>query len=133
VLCHNSLPQLENIGRLRQAIAEMLRVTKPGGYVVIADYQRSNSLAFKNALSQRLAETRPEIVQLLLDTFLAAWSKEEFESVISSLEAADEFQIEEARLPSITPAMFMRMIEDPVLGHVMDRSPISQLIIIRKQ
>lgn len=132
VVCHNSTHQLANIDRLCEAVKGFVRVTKPGGHVFIADYQRDSSPEFLSALEERLKWTKPEIVPLLVPTFLAAFSKAEFETVLQTIPGIS-WQISDAARPILSVAQQLRVDLDPVKGHLMDFSPISQRIIIQKE
>lgn len=132
VVCHNSTHQLSSIDRLRVTIEEFLRLTAPGGHVVIADFQRGNTPEFLTALEERLRWTRPEIVPLLVPTFTAAFSKEEFENVLRSIPCAQNWSVTDAKAPILTPDLQKRVEKDPVKGHLMDYSPISLRVIIQK-
>jgi len=133
VVCQNSLHQLTSIERLREAIESMLRVTRLGGLAIIFDYQRANSPGFLAALEERLMWTRPDIVPLLIPTFMAAFSRPEFEDVLSLIPGIKGWSVNDARLPNLTPERQAQVDHDPVKGHVLDRSPISLEIIIQKE
>lgn len=133
VVCHNSTHQLSDIERLSDTMREFLRVTKPGGFILIADYQRSNGGDFKDALDERLRATRPDIVPLLIPTFTAAFSKDEFASAITSLEGVQNWAITDAQPPHLSRRMRQRVAADPVKGHFMDFSPISQRVVVQKR
>lgn len=133
VVCHNSTHQLSGVERLSDTMREFLRVTKPGGFILIADYQRSNGEEFKSALDERLRATRPDIVPLLIPTFTAAFSKDEFASAITSLEDVQHWEITDAKPPHLSRRMRQRVAADPVKGHFMDFSEISQRVIIQKK
>lgn len=132
VVCHNSTHQLSDVERLSDTMREFLRVTKPGGIILIADYQRSNGEDFRNALDERLRATRPDIIPLLIPTFTAAFSKDEFASAITSLEGVKNWKITDAQPPHLSRRMKQRVATDPVKGHFMDFSKISQRIVIQK-
>lgn len=134
VVCHNSTHQLSDLKKLRKTMAEFIRITKPGGHILIADYQRSADPKFIEALNKRLKETKPEIVPLLLPTFTAAFSKEEFEGVCRQIEGISSFLVEDAQFPKdLTSDMWERVEGDLVKGHALDFSPISLRVIAQKE
>lgn len=133
VICHNSTHQMANIDRLRTAMQEFLRITVPLGHVVIADYQRAITPEFLKALEERLQWTRPEIIPLLIPSFTAAFSKEEFNSVLGSIPGIKKWTVTNAEPPMLTPEMRKRVNEDPVKGHIMDYSSISLRVIVQKE
>lgn len=133
VVCHNSTHQLLSIENLGKAMERFLHVTKPGGFVMIADYQRNTMPEFLEALEGRLQWTKAEIVPLLIPTFMAAFSKEEFDQVLKSIPDVSSFLIMDATLPNLTPEMWLRIEQDPVKGHIMDFSPISLRVFAQKE
>lgn len=133
VVCHNSTHQVASIGRLRLVMREFLRLTVPGGHVVIADYQRSTKPGFLDSLEERLQYTRPEIIPLLIPSFTAAFSQEEFRSVLGSLPGTESWSVTDAKPPLLNPRLRERVNADPVKGHLMDYSPISLRVIVQKQ
>lgn len=133
VVCHNSTHQVASIGRLRLVMREFLRLTVPGGHVVIADYQRSTNPGFLDSLKERLQYTRPEIIPLLIPSFTAAFSQEEFRSVLGSLPGTKSWSVTDAEPPLLNPRLRERVNADPVKGHLMDYSPISLRVIVQKQ
>ena len=62
-----------------------------------------------------------------------AFSTEEFASVVRSIPGIKGWSVSDAQLPILTPDMQRRVNEDPVKGHVMDFSPISQRVIVQKE
>lgn len=132
VVCHNSTHQLSSIDRLRLTMQEFLRLTAPGGRIVIADYQRSTKPEFLRSLEERLRNTRPEIVPLLIPTFMAAFSKGEFMKVLQSIPVIRSWSVTDAEPPILTPRMQERVEADPVKGHLMDYSPISLRAVVQK-
>lgn len=133
VICHNATHQMANIDRLRLTMREFVRITAPGGHVVIADYQRSTTPNFFRALEERLHFTRPEIVPLLIPSFTAAFSKEEFGGVVCSIPGIRKFLVTDAEPPMLTGKMWERVAADEVKGHIMDYSPISLRVILQKE
>lgn len=134
VVCHNSPHQLGN-ERLVPFLSELARVTKSGGQITIIDYQRSTDLRFIESLEWRLKNTKPEIVPLLLPTFSAAFSKDEFAQAIDIVSQScglSEWSIQDSSLPRLSPEDLQIVAKDPVLGHAIDFSPISQIIKIIK-
>lgn len=132
VICHNATHQMASRERLSLAMREFVRITAPGGYVVIADYQRSTTPNFFRALEERLHFTRPEIVPLLIPSFTAALSKEEFGSVVCSIPGIRKFLVTDAEPLVLDQKMWQRVDADFVKGHLMDFSPISLRVIIQK-
>lgn len=132
VISHNATHQMADENRLALAMKEFVRITAPGGHVVIADYQRATSLNFLRALEERLFDTRPEIVPLLIPSFAAAFSKGEFASVVGSIEGIRKFIVQDAEPPVLTPELWKRVEKDFVKGHIMDFSQISLRVIIQK-
>ena len=133
VVCHNSTHQLESNEKLKKVMERFVRLTKPGGFIVIADYQRDTAPEFLAALEERLKWTKPKIVPLLIPTFQAAFSKEEFERILGLMQSIKSWSVTDARLPNLTPEMQARIDEDPVRGHVLDYSPISLRVIVQKE
>lgn len=132
VIVQNSLHQLSNIERLQAAIKEMVRLTALGGFIVIADYHRSNGPDFKQALARRLRATNPAVHQMLLDTFRAAWSIEEFLQVLNKIQGIS-FTINDGSIGfPVTTEKQILMDADPFQGHVLDRSPITLFIDIER-
>ena len=132
VICHNATHQMADIDRLGMVMREFVRITAPGGHVVIADYQRATSPNFFRALEERLHFTKPEIVPLLIPSFTAAFSKGEFASVVGSIPGIRKLLITDAEPPTLTQKMWERVDVDFVKGHIMDYNPISQRIIVQK-
>lgn len=132
VVCHNSTHQLANENKLRNTIAEWIRITKPRGFIFIADYQRNTSPEFISALEERLTWTNPDIIPLLIPTFIASFSKKEFSRTVESVLGIQEFLVFDASLPELTPRMWERVNQDPFKGHVLDFSPISLRVIAQK-
>lgn len=132
VVCHNSTHQLSSVRKLRLTMQEFLRLTAPGGRIVIADYQRSTKPEFLRSLEERLRNTRPEIVPLLIPTFRAAFSKGEFMKVLQLIPDISSWSVTDAEPPILTPRMQERVEADPVKGHLMDYSPISLRAVVQK-
>lgn len=134
VVSHNSTHQMSSLERLREAVTEMFRLTKPGGSLLIADYQRGTSPEFLNALDERLSFTKPSIVPLLLPTFAAAFSKNEFADVLQNLPGVASWSVTDAEPPkNLSPWSRRRIDRDPVKGHLLDFSPISLRAFARKE
>lgn len=133
VICHNATHQMANIDRLQMAMQEFLRITAPGGHIVIADYQRATTPEFFKALEERLKFTRPEVVPLLVPSFTAAFSKGEFGSVLSRVPGIKSWSVTDAQPPVLNPVMQARVEQDFVKGHLMDYSPISLRAIVQKE
>jgi len=133
VVCHNSTHQLSSLQKLHTVMEEFLRLTAPGGHIVIADYQRGTAPDFLSALEERLRWTKQSIVPLLIPTFQAAFSKEEFIHALNTMPTIKEWSVTDATLPNLTPEMQERINQDPVKGHVLDYSPISLRVIVQKE
>jgi ubiquinone/menaquinone biosynthesis C-methylase UbiE len=133
VVCHNSTHQLSSLEKLSKAMERFLYITKPGRFVMVADYQRNTTPEFLEALEDRLKETKPEIIPLLIPTFMAAFSKEEWRQVLESTPGISSFLITDATFPEdLTPEMWEKVGVDPVKGHVMDFSAISLRVLAQK-
>lgn len=133
IICHNATHQLSSLDRLGVVMREFLRITAPLGHVVIADYQRATTPDFFKALEERLQWTRPEIVPLLIPSFTAAFSKEEFGSVLSSVPRIRNWSVTDAQPPLLNQVMQERIEQDFVKGHLMDYSLISLRVIVQKE
>jgi len=133
VISHNATHQLSNLDRLGTVMKEFLRITAPGGHIVIADYQRATNHEFFKALGERLQRTRPEIVPLLIPSFTAAFSKQEFANVLASIPGIQKWSVTDAQPPTLTHQMQELVDKDPVKGHLMDYSPISLRAIVQKE
>lgn len=131
VVCHNSTHQLANPERLREAMGELVRIVKPGGHVVIADYQRDTSPRFLTKLEERLAFTRKKIRPLLVPTFKAAFTKQEWHTALLGIPNIS-WEITDAPKPKLEPWQEQRASLDHVKGHRMDYSEISLRIVIKK-
>ena len=133
VVCHNATHQLLSIERLHTVMKEFLRLTVPGGLIVIADYQRATTPDFLTALEERLQWTKPEIVPLLIPTFLAAFTKDEFRAILASIPGIERWSVTDAKAPvGLSQDMRERIEADPVKGHILDFSPISLRALIQK-
>lgn len=134
IVCHNSIHQLGSLSKLQIVIDEFLRLTKPGGHVVIADYQRGTSMTFLSALEERLRWTKSSIVPLLLPTFRAAFSKEEWKSVLQITSNVASWSVKDAEPPlELSAQEKLKIKNDPVRGHILDFSPISLRVSIQKE
>lgn len=132
VVCHNSTHQMASIEKLKDAMGELVRVTTPQGRIIIADYQRHESTEFLESLKKRLDFTKEEIIDLLLPSFYAAFTKDEFADVVDSIPGV-RWSIFDAPIPILSPEQQARVNRDHVLGHLMDYSPISLRVIIQKE
>ncbi len=133
VICHNATHQLSNLDRLGTVMKEFLRITAPLGHIVIADYQRATTSEFFKALEERLQWTKPEIVPLLIPSFTAAFSKEEFSNTLRSISGIKRWSVTDAQPPVLNRKWRERVDADFVKGHLMDFSPISQRVIVQKE
>lgn len=133
VICHNATHQLSDLDRLGIVMQEFLRITAPGGHIVIADFQRATTPEFIKALEERTQYTKPDIVPLLIPSFMASFSKEEFDNVLQIIPGIQKWSVTDAELPELTPEMKKRVDDDPIKGHIMDFSPISLRVIVQKE
>lgn len=133
IVCHNATHQLLNLDRLGNTMEEFLRITVPSGHIVIADYQRSTAPGFFKALEARLWCTDPDIVPLLIPSFIAAFSKEEFGNVLQSIPGIKKWSVADAKAPKLSEEMQERVDADRNKGHLMDYSPISLRVIVQKE
>lgn len=133
IVCHNSTHQLSSIEKLETVTKEFVRVTKPGGFVLIADYQRGTTPEFIDSLNERLFFTKEEIVPLLIPTFTAAFSKQEFNKVCESISGIGSWLVSDAKVPHLSDKMKERVALDAVKGHLKDFSSISLRVLIQKE
>lgn len=123
----NSFHQFANHERAFDALREMVRVLKPGGWGLVRDFKRgaSNQDEF---IGKRA--TKEEIKKLLADSLEAAFSPDEFRNFLQQIPGI-EFSVEDTQNPWRLPeAVCERMRQDPV-AHWMDFM-ISQHVIIKK-
>lgn len=132
IICHNATHQLSNLDRLGTVMKEFLRITAPLGHIVIADFQRATTPEFIKALEERAQCTKPDIVPLLIPSFTAAFSKEEFSDVLRSMSGMKRWSITDAQPPILDRKWQERIDADFVKGHLMDFSPISLRAIVQK-
>lgn len=124
----NSFHQFSNDQRAFDALKEMVRVLKPGGWGLVRDFKRgaSNQAEF---IDKRA--TREEIKKLLSDSLDAAFTPEEFRNFLKQIPGI-EFSVTDTKDPwRLSEAICERMRNDPV-AHWMDFL-ISQHIIIRNK
>lgn len=134
VVCHNSTHQIESTDKLHTVMREFLRITKPGGHVVIADYQRNTTPEFLSALEERLRWTKQSIIPLLLPTFRAAFSKQEWIDAFRNIPTVASLSVTDAEPPGNLSLRSRKRIDaDPVKGHIQDFSPISLRAIAQKE
>jgi len=133
IAVHNSTHQLKSFEKLVTVTNELTRLLKPGGTLLIADYQRNTSQNFLASLEERLFHTKPDIVLLLIPTFEAAFSITEFQQAFNLAPQLHNCSVINACLPEMTPEMLERVDQDPVKGHVLDFSPISLRAIAQKE
>lgn len=123
----NSFHQFGSEERAFDALREMVRVLKPGGWGLVRDFKRGAS---QEAIDKRLEKTKPEIKPLLEDSLQAAFTSNEFINFLEQIPGI-EFQVTDTQNPWRLPeAICEQMRNDPV-AHWMDFL-ISQHIIIKK-
>lgn len=123
----NSFHQFANDQRAFDALREMVRVLKPGGWGLVRDFKRgaSNQAEF---IDKRA--TKEEIKKLLSDSLHAAFTSDEFTNFLNQIPCI-EFSVTDTKDPwRLSEAICERMRNDPV-AHWMDFL-ISQHVIIRK-
>lgn len=125
-IVQNSLHQLFNP---LNAIKEMVRVLKSGGIGVIRDFNR---LCSEKNLIERLEHTKPGIVELLLDSILAAQTPEEFAEMLNKIQDIASFEIRNVPDPrGSSPKVDELIALDPV-PHWMDHLISHDVIFIKK-
>lgn len=132
VVCHNATHQLSDVWKLGRTMSEFLRLTAPGGHVIVADYQRPTTPELVTAANDRLLFTAEGIVPLLIHSFRAAFSKEEFAAILGLIPEIAAASVSNAQSPVLSEEMSQIVEADPIKGHLMDFSPISQRLTIRK-
>lgn len=112
----NSFHQFADDQRAFEALQEMARVLKPGGWGLVRDFKRGAS---QEAIDQRLEKTKPEIKPLLLDSLTAAFTSDEFRHFLDQIPGIT-FIVEDTKNPWRLPEQVCeRMRNDPV-AHWMD-------------
>lgn len=127
VVNFNSFHQFSDDNRAFQALSEMARVLKPGGWGLVRDFKRgaSNQAEF---IDKRA--TKEEIKILLADSLEAAFTSDEFGNFLQQIPGI-EFVIKDTQSPwRLSENICERMRNDPV-AHWMDFL-ISQHVIFRK-
>lgn len=123
----NSFHQFATEDRALQALREMARVLKSGGWGLVRDFRRGAPL---DAIEERLKHTKAKIVPLLIDSIIASFSPEEFASMLEQIPDVT-FGIAETEDPRRLGQHLRALIDaDPVV-HWMD-SKFSQHVIMRK-
>ncbi len=123
----NSFHQFADNDRAFQALSEMARVLRPGGWGLVRDFQRGAS---QDAINKRLEKTRGEIKPLLLDSLTAAFTSDEFNNFLRQIPGIT-FEVVDTQNPwRLSESVCERMRNDPV-AHWMDFL-ISQHVVIRK-
>lgn len=126
-VCQNSWHQLF---KPQEAIKEMVRVLRPGGFGFIRDFQRDCN---EGALRERLKHTKPEIVPLLLDSILASFTQQEFRRMIrGAMPAICIGLVIDAPSPRGLSERVDQLIEIDPVPHWMDYL-ISQDVLFRKE
>lgn len=123
----NSFHQFSDGQRAIDALREMVRVLKPGGWGLVRDFKRG---ALQEDIDKRLEKTKPEIKPLLLNSLTAAFTSTEFRSFLKQIPGI-EFSVTDTQNPwRLSESLCERMRNDPV-AHWMDFL-ISQHVIIKK-
>ncbi|MEK7587853.1 MAG: class I SAM-dependent methyltransferase, partial [Patescibacteria group bacterium] len=123
----NSFHQFADDQRAIEALREMARVLKPGGWGLVRDFKRGAS---QDAIDTRLEKTKPEIVPLLLASLQAAFTADEFREFLCQIPGI-EFSVVDTENPwRLSEAVCEQMRNDPV-AHWMDFL-ISQHVTIKK-
>jgi ubiquinone/menaquinone biosynthesis C-methylase UbiE len=121
----NSFHQFATFKRASDAVSEMVRVLKPGGWGFIRDFRRDSD---PKSLEGR--NTNPAIVKLLQESLPAAFTKQEFETMLLQ-ERGIEFLVIDAPDPwRLSESVCKRIRLDPV-KHWKDAS-VSQHVIFTK-
>lgn len=112
----NSFHQFANDQRTFDALAEMARVLKPGGWGLVRDFKRGAS---QEAIDRRLEKTKEEIKPLLLDSLTAAYTSDEFRNFLGQIPGIT-FEVADTQNPwRLSEQVCDRMRNDPV-AHWMD-------------
>ncbi len=123
----NSFHQFADDQRAIDALREMARVLKPGGWGLVRDFKRGVA---QEAIDKRLEKTKPEIKPLLLDSLKAAFTSDEFRGFLNQIPSI-KFSVTDTQNPwRLSETVCERMRNDPV-AHWMDFL-ISQHVIIKK-
>lgn len=124
----NSFHQFANEQRAFQALQEMARVLKPGGWGLVRDFKRGASL---DIIEERLKHTKPHIVPFLIDSIIASFSSDEFEQMLKQIPNI-ESRVVDTEDPHRFGEDICRLIDRDPVAHWMD-SLISQHVIMRKK
>ena len=112
----NSFHQFADDQRAFEALQEMARVLKPGGWGLVRDFKRGAS---QEAIDKRLEKTKEEIKPLLLDSLTAAFTSDEFRNFLEQIPGIT-FEVEDTKNPwRLSERVCVRMRNDPV-AHWMD-------------
>jgi len=123
----NSFHQFGSELRALEALQEMVRVIKPGGWGFVRDFKRGAS---QEAINQRLEHTKPEIAPLLLDSLQAAFTCDEFIDLLKLIPGI-RFSVTDAEDPRrLSKSVQTSITNDPVT-HWID-FVISQNVQINK-